>query len=63
MNCSKKDEEAYANLQEALSKMLLVLKHVNDSMHSIGIEGYRVRILRQILKNYIYRIFFLCREV
>eukprot|EP00118_Oscarella_pearsei_P009638 m.56197 g.56197 ORF g.56197 m.56197 type:complete len:1233 (+) comp34571_c1_seq4:117-3815(+) len=47
MNCSKKDEHAYANLQEALSKMLLVLKHVNDSMHSVGIEGYRGSLIEQ----------------
>lgn len=35
--------EGAADLQEALSSILGILKAVNDSMHLIAITGYEVR--------------------
>ncbi|XP_062522093.1 guanine nucleotide exchange factor DBS-like [Corticium candelabrum] len=47
MNCCRGAQMASTKLQEALSSMLMVLKHVNDAMHSIGIEGFRGSLIEQ----------------
>jgi hypothetical protein len=47
VNCCQKAVTASEKLQESLTCMLTVLKHVNDAMHSIGIEGFRGSLLEQ----------------
>ncbi len=40
MKHSMDDQQAHADLQAALDRMLKVLKNLNDSLHVVGLKGF-----------------------